>query len=308
MVLHLVLTYLFTFLALRFVYQNYQRFIRSRQLYSLELAHSIAARTVMVTDLPNHLQGERALAEYFENMNLPVESVSIGRDVGSLKVLIEKRTNVLLALEKAWTDYVGNPTSVESYDPSLNVRSDATDANLIDLDTSANRLEAQPPRLVVPHRPRPTLRPSYFGKPVDALEYLQERFQEADEAVRKKRRSGKFKATHVAFVTFETMSSAVCGVLHLFLTRTDRSRIANCLTSCPRTISFPMHHLPSPRTPRYRMVEYDTFAMGHPYSRYRYHGRDASPTPLLAYPHNNTGVLAELQRNQEGRTVVREID
>ncbi len=79
--LHLLFTYVFTILALRFIYKNYARFIRARQLYSLELVHSIAARTVLVTDLPNHLRGERALAVYFENMGLTVESVSICREV-----------------------------------------------------------------------------------------------------------------------------------------------------------------------------------------------------------------------------------
>jgi calcium permeable stress-gated cation channel len=44
---------------------------------------------------------------------------------------------------------------------------------------------------------------------VDALEYLETQFKDADEEVRKKRRTGKFKATQTAFVTFEKMSSAV---------------------------------------------------------------------------------------------------
>jgi hypothetical protein len=65
---HLLFTYLFTLLTLYFLYKNYRRFIRSRQLFSLELVHSIAARTVMVTELPPYLRGERALAEYFEAM------------------------------------------------------------------------------------------------------------------------------------------------------------------------------------------------------------------------------------------------
>ena len=65
--LHLLITYIFTGLALFFIFRNYQKFIRARQLFTLELVHSIAPRTVMVTRLPPHLRGERALAEYFEN-------------------------------------------------------------------------------------------------------------------------------------------------------------------------------------------------------------------------------------------------
>lgn len=203
--LHLLFTYLFSFLAIRFIYINYMRFIRSRQLFSLELAHSIAARTVMVTDLPNHLQGDQALAVYFENMDLPVESVSLCRELGSLEALIHRRTKLLLKLESAWTKYVGNPSAVEQYDPSLNIPADPSTQRLVDIGDE----ESQSSKLVVPHRPRPTLRPTWFGRKVDALEYLGAQFQEADEAFRKKRRAARLDPTTSAFVTFETMSSAV---------------------------------------------------------------------------------------------------
>ncbi|KAK0239676.1 hypothetical protein EDD85DRAFT_765830 [Armillaria nabsnona] len=198
--IHLIFTYLFTFLALHLTYRNYRRFIRSRQLFSLELVHSIPARTVMITNLPSHLQGERALAEYFENMSLAVESVTVCREVGALKKLLDQRTAALLALERAWATYVGNPSSVEAYDPEETVMP------LVDVDVEAP--QAPPTRLVVPHRTRPTLRLGWFKPKVDALEYLETRFKELDEQVKKKRRTGRFKATQAAFVTFEKMSSA----------------------------------------------------------------------------------------------------
>lgn len=186
---------------MRFIYQNYKRFVKVRQLFALELVHSIPARTVLVTGLPNHLRGERALAEHFENMELSVEGVSVVREVGSLKSLLDKRTEALLRLEKTWVDYVGNPSTVETYDPSDH-------AMLADGDPTI--IEGQPPgRVVVPHRKRPTIRPTWFSKRVDALEYLEQQFQQSDEAVRRRRKLGKFKATDAAFVTFEKMSSAV---------------------------------------------------------------------------------------------------
>ncbi|KAH7869805.1 uncharacterized protein C8R40DRAFT_1163358 [Lentinula edodes] len=196
---HLVFTYLFTGLSLYFTYKNYRRFIRSRQLFSLELVHSIPARTVMVTNLPQHLRGERSLAEYFESMNMSVESVSVVREVGSLERLLNKRTRALLALEKAWAAYVGNPSTVEEYDPE-----NTAVVNLIEPDTESGPTT----RLVVPHRQRPTIRPGWFKPKVDALEYLENRFGEIDEIVKRRRRTGKFKATKTAFVTFEKMSSA----------------------------------------------------------------------------------------------------
>jgi hypothetical protein len=198
---HLLFTWIFTLVCLRFIYHNYRRFVKARQLFALELVHSISARTVMVTHLPNHLRGERALAEHFENMDLAVESVSVVREVGGLKKLIDERTHALLKLEKAWVEYVGNPSTIESYDPS---------DHAILGDNDPNTLEGQPPsRIIVPHRKRPTIRPTLFSKRVDALEYLEKRFLELDEIVRRKRRVGKFKATDIAFVTFEKMSAAV---------------------------------------------------------------------------------------------------
>ncbi|KDR79098.1 hypothetical protein GALMADRAFT_223356 [Galerina marginata CBS 339.88] len=202
---HLMFTYLFTLLALYFIYKNYRRFIRSRQLFSLELVHSIPARTVLVTNLPHHLRGERTLAEYFENMEMAVESVTVCRDVGSLKDLLDRRTEALLALEKAWVTYVGNPSTVEEYDPEGNAVPLLVDADIEGGQPAQNRL-------VVPHRQRPTLRPGWFKPKVDALEYLEARFKEADELVKKKRRLGKFRPTGAAFVTFEKMSSAQIAV------------------------------------------------------------------------------------------------
>lgn len=141
-------------------------------------------------------------------MNLRVESVSVCRAVDSLDTLLAKRTAALLKLEEAWTAYVGNPSTVESYDPSLNVRGDAVSSRVANEDRGES---GGLPRLVVPHRARPTLRPTLFGRQVDALEWLETQFREADEAVRRKRRVGKFNATDVAFVTFEEMASAVSG-------------------------------------------------------------------------------------------------
>ncbi|KAG7095118.1 hypothetical protein E1B28_005902 [Marasmius oreades] len=202
---HLAFTYLFTITALYFIYKNYRRFIRTRQLFSLELVHSISARTILITRLPRHLQGERPLAEYFEGMNMAVESVSIVREVGSLKRLLDQRTKALLELESAWVSYVGNPSTVEEYDPESSA---AIPSWMGDDDLEPGITQAQRGRLVVPHRKRPTLRPGWFSPKVDALEYLEKKFRDLDELVKRRRRIGRFRATQTAFVTFEKMSSA----------------------------------------------------------------------------------------------------
>lgn len=238
--LQLIFTYLFTTLTLFFIHKNYQKFIRSRQLFSLEHVHSISARTVLVTHLPIHLRSERNLAEHFENMGLSVESVSVCRDVRSLEPLLAKRTTALLKLEQAWVDYVGNPSTVESYDPS-----DFVAAPLVDFDSSG--LESQQSRFVVPHRARPTLRTGWFKGVVDAIEYWEAKFQQADEEVKNRRKLGKFRATHTAFVTFEKMSSAV-GWVSSWDRLVAYFILANRDPSCPRTAPERGFHSSSART------------------------------------------------------------
>ncbi|KIJ56329.1 hypothetical protein M422DRAFT_219460 [Sphaerobolus stellatus SS14] len=244
---HFLFTYIFTLLALRFIHANYKRFIRVRQLFSLELVHSIAARTVMITNLPQHLRNEHSLAVYFENMNLAVESVNIVREPGALEPLLAKRTDALLKLESAWVDYIGNPSTVESYDPSVNIGADAVGGG--------DGGEGQQYRLIVPNKPRPTLRLSWFSmRKVDAIEHLQQQFQELDDLVRKKRHM-KFKSTSTAFVTFEKMSSAQIAAQVAHAPYPNQSE--TCLAPEPRDVIWANMAL-SPHSLRIR----DFFILG----------------------------------------------
>ncbi|GAA5899660.1 hypothetical protein JCM8208_000621 [Rhodotorula glutinis] len=266
---HLLFTYLFTILALLFLHRNWRRYIPLRQLFSLELAQSVPARTVMVTALPPHLRSERALADYFEGLQLgpaavssgsrgggnngvggglAVESVVVTRATGSMRELLERRTRALVTLEQAWAKYLGNPVPSEGqkavfgYDREREVddivhgaEASSSPANgdgagaaggegrLVDLeddeeeadgarrdaddDLEARLLSPSRPTIVNPARKRPTLRPHWFAKKVDALDHYAEQFRRADEAVRKRRR-GKFRPTGVAFVTFQTIAAA----------------------------------------------------------------------------------------------------
>ena len=154
---------------------------------------------------------------------MAVESVSVCREIGTLKTLLDRRTKALLELESAWVNYVGNPSTVEEYDPEGN------DVSLL-LETDIEGGQSTQNRLVVPHRKRPTIRPGWFKPRVDALEYLEARFTEADELVKKKRR-GKFKSTRAAFVTFEKMSSAVCHLTSYSYSSDIKYSVANRCTS-----------------------------------------------------------------------------
>lgn len=230
---HLVFTYAFTIIALLFLHRTYARFVHARQLFAIDHGHSIPSRTVLISRLPAHLRSERALAEYFEDMGLSVEAVSIARQVGELEDLIAQRTTALQILEGAWTKYLGNPVkAAEGYDREREVRA------ILDVDADISPNDSPRPagasdngdaaghgdgdvedrplllhqQFSLPGRRRPTIRVRglplpFCSRKVDALEHYATEFRRADDAVRERRR-GRFRPTAVAFVTFETLSSA----------------------------------------------------------------------------------------------------
>ena len=245
--IHLIFTYLFTFLCISFFHRNFHRFVLARQAFGLQLIHSVSARTVLVTNLPSHMRGDRILAEYFESCNWPVESVSVCRAVQVLDRVLERRTNALLKLEQAWVEWVGNPAKKDQgYDPHLysgkstpqvlQETASVPEEQLVDLENDTVSLlsttpqtygtassihsstqdnEAHPHSHVRIHstRPRPTLRPRWFGTKIDAIEHWEKKYEEADEEVKELRKKGRFGATHAAFVTFEDARDAV-NILH----------------------------------------------------------------------------------------------
>lgn len=240
---HLISTYLVTILAMRAIWINYQRFVRSRQLYILEILESIPARTVEIRDLPAHLRDEKALAEYFENMDMPVESTAVVRNTEGLSRLLDQRSQALQQLEKTWVGWLGNPTDAEGYDPEkimlLAASANQDDAPTSDVTDDLVRIsvdEDRPNRSssgdlenahllgsgspsagmlgadsIRTHRPRPTVRKQWWNplsEKVDAIDELTRRFNAVDRAVRRRRKTGRFPGGNVGFVTFESAASA----------------------------------------------------------------------------------------------------
>ena len=267
--INLIFTYLFTGLTLSFLHRNFRRFVQSRQSFSLHLIHSISSRTVLVTEVPKHLRGDRALADYFENCGWSVESVSVVREVDPLKRVLEKRTNALLQLEGAWSEWVGNPAKgVTGYDPKVyqdknkrpRPQGSTEDDSLIpgingdDNDEYANGdVENQQCHSHVhTTRPRPSFRPRTFGTKVDSIEHWEKKYEYADEETRSMRQKGIYEATHAAFVTFEDIKSAVS---HVLVKTSIADMAANGMPGCPLPPTFSGHYPTSPRAPRRSLVE-----------------------------------------------------
>ncbi|MCO5565398.1 hypothetical protein L7F22_019071 [Adiantum nelumboides] len=232
---HLLSTYIFTALILRSIYKGYNKFVRSRQLYALDLLQSIPARTVEVRNLPDHLRKERDLAEYFETMGYAVESTVVVREVRGLKDMLTRRANALYQLEKTWCDWLGNPTTAESYDPDqvCKLSQDRAHAlaeggermvfaayggNVSGTDDERARLLGTSDQLPDPaagitapkNKPRPMMHVQSwnpFSRKVDAITLLETRFRVYDESVKRLRSKGS-KPSFVGFVTFVDAMSA----------------------------------------------------------------------------------------------------
>jgi hypothetical protein len=202
------------------LHRNYHRFVTARQAFGLQLIHSVSARTVLVTNVPAHLRGDRALAEYFEGCGWQVESVSVVRQVDAVKSALDKRTDALLRLEEAWVSWVGNPARADGYDPNMYHNTSKAVSPAVEPPVSVSPLEQvthdDPESIrqrfssIQTAKPRPTKRIGL--RKVDAIEYWENQFLEADHEVQTLRQTGRFRPTHVAFVSFEDVKSAQAAV------------------------------------------------------------------------------------------------
>jgi len=240
--------YAFTFLTLWFLHRNYHRFVTARQAFGLQLIHSVSARTVLVTHVPSHLRGDRALAEYFEGCGWEVESVSVVRQVDAVKQALDRRTEALLELERAWVEWVGNPAVADGYSPDIYQNAKKAASPEVGPLVSGFEVHPSPAQPTAPHddpesirerfshirtaNKRPTIRINLHK--VDAIEHWENAFYEADQEVRTLRKTGHFAATHVAFVTFEDVKSAQAAaqVVHY----REHSRVVTTTAPEPRDV------------------------------------------------------------------------
>lgn len=121
--------------------------------------------------------------------------------------------------------------------------------------------DGKPARFEIPGKPRPMIREggkwwAVWRNKVDALDYWERQFAKADEAVKRKRRTGKFEATGSAFVTFENMADAVSAERGVWF---SPGPLADLWCFCPlanRHAGHPLaeprqvHHGPGPRAAR----------------------------------------------------------
>ncbi|WFD32409.1 hypothetical protein MSPP1_003455 [Malassezia sp. CBS 17886] len=201
----LVSTYLYSLLALWMLWRTYTVFIRLRQGHAGLQVRGETARTVSVHALPEHLAHRDALAAYFAELRLEVESVQVLEDTRRLDAVLLARVAALQRLEQLWTAWVGDPAAAEHYQPARIVQ-----------ETSGVHAPAQPNGTPVvgadvrTRRPRPTVRTQWWNPcspRIDAIDQASYEFVTLDEEARAMRHAS-FKHGRMAFVTFCSAASA----------------------------------------------------------------------------------------------------
>ncbi|RUS30587.1 hypothetical protein BC938DRAFT_479215, partial [Jimgerdemannia flammicorona] len=220
LVAYLIFTYVFSFAAFYFMFQNYRDYVRMRRRYCIRLAKTLPSRTVMVQGIPPSLRTDKALAEYYEGLGLgAVESTHVVRHLSRLTSLVRQRAEVLKKLERAYAEYWGNPCSDPAYDPdAIIAETEAIEVAEVSAQSGRRGPSVDSHVGLLPlasrRKERPTIRTGpfgLFGTKVDAIDYLTHRFNELDEQVVLARRSKGYDVGTVGFVTFEEINSAVNG-------------------------------------------------------------------------------------------------
>lgn len=217
---HFTFTWLFSLITLYAIWHTYEGYISIRRAYLLKRHKAITNRTIMVVGLPIHLQSDRALATFYESLDVgTVESAHVCRHVTALKRLIEQRAHALRALEMVYAEYYGNPSGSIDYDPEqIMTENDRTEqengqsGENIRRASSGGETRYNLIRVNGRLKKRPSIRlglMGIFGKKVDKIDYCREVFATLDKAVQKLRMSRIFATTSIGFVTFEEMHAAV---------------------------------------------------------------------------------------------------
>ncbi|KAG0239108.1 hypothetical protein B0O80DRAFT_13677 [Mortierella sp. GBAus27b] len=238
-----VFTWAFTLLTIYTIWHTYEGYIAIRRKYMQRRAKSIANRSVMITELPDHLQNDRALATFYESLGVgTVQSAHVCRHVSKLKEWVEERARALRSLEKAYTEYLGNPSVVPGYDPKQIVAGN----DELPMEGSDENTNEHAPLLRTQDRKRPTMKLGLFGlfgKEEDKITHWRRNFDALDKKVQTKRLSRVFASTTVGFVTFEEMHSA--QILAQTVNSQETLTCQTTLAPEPRDVFWANLNLPS---------------------------------------------------------------
>jgi len=225
---YLVFTYVFTALLSYFLLKQSSIVTKRRQEY-LGSQSSITDRTIKISGIPHHLRTEEKLQEFVEKLRIgDVSAVTICRDWRVLDELAAKRDATLRKLEEAYVNFEGG--HIERSLETLPIAQPHPEHHQRSISSST--AESQPllngrerPKV---RRSRPVIRTGpwgILGGEVDAIDYYTAKLHHMDETLLDARKK-EYRATSMAFVTFETVSGAVHYLFSQFLSVATCSAIS----------------------------------------------------------------------------------
>ncbi|RIA95977.1 hypothetical protein C1645_756070 [Glomus cerebriforme] len=204
---YMIFTWVFSLATYYFTFYNYREFSEVRHDYYLKWKDTITARSVIVTVIPNDLQTDDALKNFYGSLDLGnVENATVYRKVRKLRHAIEQRAQYLRKLEEAYAEYLGNPCDDPNYYPE-----EVTKEFEKALEEDPSSVNARTAAVLEKVKAkRPTIRSGFLGiigKKVDKISYYTDLFVYYDQLV-KRGRNGAYISSSTGFVTFKDITSA----------------------------------------------------------------------------------------------------
>lgn len=220
--MYLVFAYLFTGLALYLIVSETESIIGVRQEY---LGHqsTVTDRTIRLSGIPSALRSEEKIKAFVEGLEIGnVDSVMLCKKWEELDDCVSHRMKILRKLETSWTVHAGRRAKGENDDLIHTTRA----ANLESANEEHDDDEESGPLLGASEtdhsrlpafskiRPRATIRYGFLklrSRYVDAIDYYEEKLRQIDEKITELRKRN-FEPTPIAFVTMDSVASAVCFI------------------------------------------------------------------------------------------------
>jgi hypothetical protein len=227
--MYVVFAYLFSAIAIYLIVQETRKVIEVRQEY-LGTQTSVTDRTIRLSGIPTDLRDESKLKEFVEALDIgKVESVTVCRNWNELDQAVVTRMDTLRKLEEAYTIHLGGrrvernleslpisqptPPSPQAADLLVDIQDDGANENENE-DAHTNGARPAQPTPYKRERPKTRIRYGFMklrSRQVDAIEYYEERFREADENV-KTLREKTYEPVPVAFVTMDSVAACQMAI------------------------------------------------------------------------------------------------
>ncbi|KAF2153715.1 DUF221-domain-containing protein [Myriangium duriaei CBS 260.36] len=178
---YVVAAYLFNITICFFLWRNYRAVVRLRRSWfdSAEYQHSLAARTLLVMELPKDSRSDQGIVQIAEQTlrTSDVPRAAIARNVKELPELVEEHTKAVEQLEEVLANYLKNPNKMPAQRPTCEIHKK---------DAAYQR-----------------------GKKVDAIEYLSGRIQQLERQVKETRQSIDTRnAMNYGFASYQKIDDA----------------------------------------------------------------------------------------------------